>query len=335
MKISDIDISRLREDPDQPRKDVTEAEIAELADSIKVHGLLQPVIVRKEGDGYIIVAGHRRHLAAQRAGLKTLPCIVRNDPGVVEEAKRFGLQVVENLQREALSDIDLARAVGRMVDEFGMQRQEVAQMLSRSPATVTKLLELLNDQWREYMPAVGESVSAIAQVRMMDDKTRKAVLKRFQDTGEQFNSNQLLKLREFAKTGSPVTPASIPKVLGERIVDIKVAADTAQTSRRAQETAETNAFAAVNFDDDEALVERLFKRENFEGKPLAARSGLTVSGTTQAAFAIASGVETRVDLPGMSLSVERARAIIGALGGNQDARGLELTTELIRVLNGK
>ena len=330
MKVTNIELSKLQPDPEQPRKDVTEAEIRELAESIKEHGLLQPIIVRKAADGsYIIVAGHRRFLASKRAGLSSIDCIVRNDPSVMEEARRFGMQVVENLQREALTDMDLARAVGRMVDEFGMQRQEVAKMLSRSPATVTKLLELLNDEWQEYMPAVGQSVSAIAQVRMMDEKTRKAVLKRYNDTGETFNSNQLLKLREYAKTGASVTIATIPKVLGERHVDIKVAADTATAARKAGAVAPANAFASANADDDEAVVAQLFRRENFEGKPLASAR------PSPAASAVLAGAETRIELPAMHLSAERARAVIDALGGNRAVQPWELTTELIRVLSGR
>ena len=329
MKVTRVALSRLLEDPAQPRRDITEAEIRELADSIKEHGVLQPIIVRNASDGYVVVAGHRRVLAAKRGGLESIDAIVRDDPAVREDARRFGLQVVENLQREQLSDLDLARAVGRMVDEFGMQRQAVAKMLSRSPATVTRLLDLLKAQWSEFMPAVGPSVSAIAQIRTMEEKTRRAVLKRHLDTGETFNSNELLKIREYAKK-VPVTPALIPKILGARAADIKAAAASAVAEKAARSKSTSNPFAVANLDDDEATVARLFRRENFEGRPLALPPAKALGAAV--ARAVGTGTVNRVELPALTLSDARARDVLQALGGSRDVPGWQLTAALINAL---
>lgn len=126
--------------PSQPRRTVDEAALAVLADSIGRHGLMQPIVVREvEQDRYEVIAGERRLRAAGRAGLDRIPVVVR-DAG---DRERLELALVENLVREDLSPIEVARAVAALIEDFGQTHQQVAEHLGRSRPAVSNLLRLL------------------------------------------------------------------------------------------------------------------------------------------------------------------------------------------------
>lgn len=137
-----VRLARIEPDPTQPRKNFPEAELQELADSIREHGLLQPIIVtpQKGKNRYTIVAGERRWRACQLAGLKEVQVIVRTfaDPGAQLEAS-----LIENIQREDLNPIEEAQAYQRLMTEFGLTQEETAQKVSRSRAAVANALRLL------------------------------------------------------------------------------------------------------------------------------------------------------------------------------------------------
>ena len=129
----------------QPRVDMRDDTLAELADSIRAQGIVQPIVVRPlpgaagEETRYEIVAGERRWRAAQMAGLHTVPAVVRDIP---DEAA-VAVSLIENIQRENLNPIEEARALHRLVEEFGLTHEDAAQAVGRSRATVTNLLRLL------------------------------------------------------------------------------------------------------------------------------------------------------------------------------------------------
>lgn len=123
----------------QPRRDMDPALLDELANSIRAQGIIQPLIVRPVGDRYEIIAGERRYRAAQLAGLTEVPVIVRHIPD--EAAMAIGL--IENIQREDLNPIEEAAALNRLLKEFGMTHQQVADAVGKSRTTVTNLLRLL------------------------------------------------------------------------------------------------------------------------------------------------------------------------------------------------
>lgn len=125
----------------QPRAEIEEAPLAELAASIKQQGLLQPLLVREISEGrYEIIAGERRWRACQLAGLNEIPVILRQ----VDDETAMAMALVENLQREELNAMDQARAMYRLTTEFGLTHQQVAELLSKSRAAVSNYLRLLS-----------------------------------------------------------------------------------------------------------------------------------------------------------------------------------------------
>jgi ParB family chromosome partitioning protein len=125
----------------QPRAEIDEAPLAELAASIKQQGLLQPLVVREISNGrYEIIAGERRWRASQLAGLKEVPVVLRQ----VDDETAMAIALVENLQREDLNAMDQARAMHRLTSEFGLTHQQVADLLSKSRTAVSNYVRLLS-----------------------------------------------------------------------------------------------------------------------------------------------------------------------------------------------
>ena len=122
----------------QPRVSIRPEALQELADSIKSQGLVQPILVRPVSGGYELIAGERRWRAAQLAGLHEIPAVVREIPDQAAAA----MSLIENIQREQLNPLEEANALARLVDEFGMTHQQVADAVGRSRAAVTNLLRL-------------------------------------------------------------------------------------------------------------------------------------------------------------------------------------------------
>jgi ParB family chromosome partitioning protein len=135
----EVPVARVRPNPDQPRRRFDEDELATLVASVRVHGVLQPILVTETLDGYELIAGERRLRAARAAGLDRIPAIVRQ----VGDRDRLELALVENLQREDLDPIEAATAYRRLVDEFGLAQEEIAARVGRARSTVANTLRLL------------------------------------------------------------------------------------------------------------------------------------------------------------------------------------------------
>ena len=134
-----VRISEVEPNREQPRKKFDDDKLAELSESIKTYGLLQPILVQKRDGYYEIIAGERRWRAALKAGLKEIPVIVRD----YTEKEILELSLVENIQRENLNPIEEAIAYKRLMDEFGLGQEEVAQRVSKSRSAVANSLRLL------------------------------------------------------------------------------------------------------------------------------------------------------------------------------------------------
>ena len=134
-----VKITKVEPNREQPRKNFDEDALQELADSIKQFGLLQPILVQDRGDYYEIIAGERRWRAAKLAGLKEVPVIIRNysSQEIVE------ISLIENIQREDLNPIEEALAYKRLLEEFNLKQDEVAERVSKSRTTVTNSMRLL------------------------------------------------------------------------------------------------------------------------------------------------------------------------------------------------
>ena len=139
--VAEIDIEKIKPNPNQPRKNFDSEALNELAASIKMHGIVQPIVVNDMGDGtYMIIAGERRWRAANICGLKTVPAVVRNytDKQVKE------ISIIENLQREDLNPIEAAKAIKELMDEYGLTQEVVADRIGKSRSSIANTLRLLS-----------------------------------------------------------------------------------------------------------------------------------------------------------------------------------------------
>lgn len=150
VKINEVEPNR-----EQPRKDFDEDSLMELADSIKQFGILQPLIVQKKKDYYEIIAGERRWRAAKLAGIKEVPIIIKDytDQEIVE------ISLIENIQRENLNPIEEAMAYKRLLEEFNLKQDEVAERVSKSRTAVTNSMRLLKLSDRVQQMIVDDMIS--------------------------------------------------------------------------------------------------------------------------------------------------------------------------------
>ena len=135
-----LPITSIVRNPDQPRKSFDETQLSELSDSIKQNGVLQPILVRKKGDKYEIVAGERRYQASKLAGMKEIPAIVRE----IDDAEVFQLALIENLQRSDLTPIEEARGYRQLLDTKGLTQEGLAKILSKSRSAIANTLRLMD-----------------------------------------------------------------------------------------------------------------------------------------------------------------------------------------------
>jgi len=140
--ISELPVSRIRPNPFQPRRHFRDEALEELAQSIRVNGIIQPLAVRRAGDDYQIVAGERRWRAAQLAGLTDVPVVVQE----IADEKLLEVALIENIQREDLNPIELAEAFERMVTELTLSHEEIGRRTGKDRVTVTNTIRLLQLQ---------------------------------------------------------------------------------------------------------------------------------------------------------------------------------------------
>lgn len=162
--VQHIAIGSIRPLPGQPRRHFDENAIAELADSIGLRGLLQPIIVRRspDGEGYQLVAGERRWRAAQRAGLHQIPALVRD----LDDAATYEIALVENIQRQDLNAIEEAGAYRRLIDDFGHNQEALAKLVGKSRSHVANLMRLL-DLPAGVQALVGDGSLAMGHARAL------------------------------------------------------------------------------------------------------------------------------------------------------------------------
>lgn len=143
-----VPVERLHANPEQPRRHFDGEALAELAASIAQHGILQPIIVKRAADGFMIMAGERRFRAAQLAGLTTLPALVRDDDPME-------VAIIENLQRENLTPLEEAEGLGALIDQYGYTHEALAELIGKSRPYVSNTLTL-----RRLPSAIKQAVHA-------------------------------------------------------------------------------------------------------------------------------------------------------------------------------
>lgn len=153
--IQSVKVIEIEPNKDQPRRSFPTESIEELAKSIEKYGVIQPIIVTKQDGYYEIVAGERRWRAAKKAGLKEMPCIVREDDSRTNKE----IALIENIQREDLNPIDKARGFRQLLDDYGMTQQQLADTIGLNRSTVTNVLRLLNLDERVMQLAIEGKIS--------------------------------------------------------------------------------------------------------------------------------------------------------------------------------
>ena len=161
-ELRELDLDLLEPNPFQPRQVFADAKLEELSQSIRTHGFVQPLIVRKHGDRYQIVAGERRWRAAQRLGLLRVPALVRE----VSNEKLLEVSLIENIQRENLNPIEEARAYHRLAHEFGLTQEAVAQRTGKERSTVANFLRLLKLP-KDIQEMIQEGILSMGHARAL------------------------------------------------------------------------------------------------------------------------------------------------------------------------
>jgi len=165
--MAELDIDRIQRGRYQPRQVFEQQALQELADSIRAQGIVQPIVVRPEGNHFELIAGERRWRAAQLAGLQKIPALVRE----VDSKSAAAIGLIENIQREDLNPLEEAQALLRLIEEFDLTHQQVADAIGRSRAAVSNLLRLLDladpvkKQVNDGLLSMGHARALLALIR--------------------------------------------------------------------------------------------------------------------------------------------------------------------------
>ena len=200
--------------PNQPRIHFNETELRELSESIQEHGVLQPLLVRKHGNGYEIIAGERRYQASKLAGLEELPVIIKD----VNDEEMLALALIENLQRSDLNPVEEAKGYRQLIDASGMTQEALSKAVSKSRSAITNSLRLLDlPEVVQQMIFEGKLTAgharAILAVPYEDARIRLAekVVAEGLSVRATENLAPLFSAGETSKTSRPATPQSFKK----------------------------------------------------------------------------------------------------------------------------
>lgn len=137
--VEKIDINKIYPNPNQPRKTFDKESLNELAESIRMHGLIQPIIVNKMDDGYMVIAGERRYRACKICGLNQVDAIVKN----YTNKQICEISIIENLQREDLNPVEVAKGIKKLMDEYGLTQEKVAERLGKARSAIANSVRIL------------------------------------------------------------------------------------------------------------------------------------------------------------------------------------------------
>lgn len=197
-KVEKIKIIEIEPDRDQPRKKFDEESLQELANSIKQYGIIQPIIVEKKENYYKIIAGERRWRAAKKAGLTEMPCLVRSQNDQINRE----IALIENIQRENLNVIEKARGIKKLLDDYNMTQQELADRLGITRGALTNNVRILNLDPRVIELVMENNLSerhCRALLRIEDPDKQYMIAKQIIEAGDKYDDaerrvNNLKKL---------------------------------------------------------------------------------------------------------------------------------------------
>jgi ParB family transcriptional regulator, chromosome partitioning protein len=204
----EVDIDLLAPNQLQPRVQMDDAKLQELADSIKANGIIQPILVRRTGSSYRIIAGERRWRAAQRAGLHKVPVVVRDVPEGADK-ELLELALVENIQRENLNAVDEALAYRRLADDFGLTQEQIAAAVGKDRTSVANFMRLLKLPEEVRADLVSGALSmghARALLALADAPAQRHAAREVISRGLSVRDTELL-IKKLGSSSEPAAPA--------------------------------------------------------------------------------------------------------------------------------
>lgn len=212
---TELELSKIYPNPNQPRKNFDQKTLEELADSIKVHGLIQPIIVNESGDRYMIIAGERRWRACQMAGLTAVPVIIKH----YTEKQVSEIAIIENLQREDLNPIEVARGIKKLMEEYQLTQEKVAERLGKSRSEIANYNRLLGLD-NEVLELVENGKVSFGHAKCLaglDDREQQIYLAK-QVAKSKYTVRELE--REISKLGNKPAKKSTQYILSTEIKDL-------------------------------------------------------------------------------------------------------------------
>ncbi|MCF6412526.1 ParB/RepB/Spo0J family partition protein [Collinsella tanakaei] len=247
-----VSINEIHPNPNQPRTHFNETELEELSESIRAHGVLQPLLVRKDDNGYEIIAGERRYQASKIAGLEEVPVVIKD----VDDQKMLQLALIENLQRSDLNPIEEAKGYRQLIKASGMTQEALSKAVSKSRSTITNSLRLLDlpqrvqDLLFEGKLTAGHA-RAILAVPFEEQRIKLAekVVAEGLSVRATENLAPLFSVGETPKAPRPVTPQSFKKAA-------RVLRQVFNTNVKVKATRGKNKIE-IEFKDEEELAQIL------------------------------------------------------------------------------
>jgi ParB family chromosome partitioning protein len=218
-RVQKLFISEIVANPDQPRRHFDEAAIDELANSIRQFGILQPLVVTPDGDKHIIIAGERRFRAAQKAGLDSVPALVRTS----QELERLEIGLVENVQRVDLSPLEQAVSIARLHEQFNISYQDIAQRLAKAHTTVINIVRLLQ------LPDAARD--ALGQRQITEGHGRAILALRDDPAAQQKLLDSIVKLGWSVRQAEQFVVANKVKGASPKTTTQRMEVDTPETKR--------------------------------------------------------------------------------------------------------
>lgn len=254
-----VDIESIHPNPNQPRTHFNDAELNELSDSIAQHGVLQPLLVRKDAEGYEIIAGERRYQASKIAGLTEVPVIIKD----VDDQKMLEIALIENLQRSDLNPIEEAKGYKQLIKQSGMTQEALSKAVSKSRSAITNSLRLLDlpEPVQQYLfdgRLTAGHARAILAVPYEEQRIKLAekVVQEGLSVRATENLAPLFSVGDTPKAPRPVTPQSFKKAA-------RVLRGVFNTNVRVKSTRGKNKIE-IEFKDEDELAQILDRMMNGE-----------------------------------------------------------------------
>lgn len=210
-KESTLPVAKIFANPDQPRRHFDEEALAELAESIKEHGIIQPILVTPKGDGYEIVAGERRFRASQLAGLEEVPVIIRS----LSDQNQLEISLIENIQRRDLNSVETATAYAKLRDQFNLSNDQIAKRVNKSPSSVINTMRLLKLP-KEVVALIAEGQITEGQARPLIGQDIDLIMKVIPlIVAEEWSARKIEQYVVNLKKGNADNKSVIPKTQAE------------------------------------------------------------------------------------------------------------------------